>query len=154
MTSVRHRYEGLRYTLDVLHHMALPVTALAVQYMAPIARVARASLVELLAQPFVQAALAKGLSRRQVLARHALPNALLPVLTIIGGQVGFIFAGAVVVETVFAWPGLGRLLLGAMMARDFAIVTTMFLLIAIAVILATLIVDLLYAAIDPRIRYD
>ena len=153
MTSARHRYEGMRYVLDVIHHMALPVAALTLQYMAPIARVTRASLIDLLGQPFIQTALSKGLTRRQVFVRHALPNALLPVVTIIGGQVGFMFAGAVLTETVFAWPGLGRLLLSAMLNRDFAIVTAMFLLISIAVILSTLIVDLLYAVLDPRVRY-
>lgn len=153
MTDARHRYEGLRYGLDVLHHMALPVIALSVQYLAPIARVTRASLVEVLGQAFIQTAVSKGLTRRQVLLKHALPNALLPVLTIIGAQVGFMVAGAVLTETVFAWPGLGRLLLSAMLNRDYAIITAMFLLLSLTVILATLVVDLLYALVDPRVRY-
>ncbi|MDQ3459859.1 MAG: ABC transporter permease [Deinococcota bacterium] len=154
MTSARHRFEGLRYALDVAHHMALPVAALTVQYLAPIARVTRASLVEVLGHDFIQTGLSKGLSRRQVLVRHALPNALLPVVTIIGGQVGFMLTGAVLTETVFAWPGLGRLLLSAMLNRDLAIITAMFLLLSVAVIVSTLIVDILYAVLDPRIRYE
>lgn len=153
MTNARHRYEGLRYALDVIHHMVLPVTALSVQYLAPIARVTRASLIEVMGQYFIQTAVSKGLTRRQVLLKHALPNTLLPIITIIGAQVGFMVAGAVLTETVFAWPGLGRLLLSAMLNRDYAIITAMFLLLSLTVILSTVVVDLLYALVDPRVRY-
>lgn len=154
MTSARASHEGLRHVLDVAHHMVLPVSALTVQYLAPIARVTRASLIDVFGRDFIQTAVSKGLTPRQVILRHALPNAILPVVTIIGAQVGFMVAGAVLTETVFAWPGLGRLLLSAMLNRDFAIVTSMFLLVSTAVILSTIVVDILYAALDPRIRYD
>lgn len=154
MRTVRESYTGLRAGLDVLHHMALPVTALTVQYVAPIARVTRASLLENLRQAYMQTARAKGLPRRQVLLRHGLRNALLPVVTLIGGQVGFLFTGAVLTETVFAWPGLGRLLLSAMLNRNYAVITALFLLVAVAVILANLLTDLLYLWLDPRIRYQ
>jgi peptide/nickel transport system permease protein len=153
MRDVRLQTGGWEVWRDVAHHMVLPVTALTVQFLAPIARVARASLVEVLAHDYVRTARAKGLRGRVVLTRHALRNALLPVVTVIGAQVGFMFSGAVLTETVFAWPGLGRLLLGAMLARDLAIVGSMFLLLTTAVVVATLLVDLLYAALDPRIRY-
>lgn len=153
MTTARQRYEGFRYALDVAHHMVLPVTALTVQYLAPIARVTRTGLIDVMGRGFIRTAVSKGLTRRQVLTRHALPNALLPIVTIIGAQAGFMVAGAVLTETVFAWPGLGRLLLSAMLNRDYAIITTMFLLVSIVVILSALAVDILYSVLDPRVRY-
>lgn len=153
MRDVRADLTGLAAWGDVARHMVLPVTALTVQFMAPIARVARAGLIDVLAQDYVRTARAKGLRDRVVVTRHALRNALLPVVTVIGAQIGFMFSGAVLTETVFAWPGLGRLLLGAMLARDVAVVSSMFLMLTTAVVLATLLVDLLYAALDPRIRY-
>ena len=153
MRDVRAMASGWAGALDVAHHMVLPVTALTVQYLAPIARVARASLIDVLGNDYVRTATAKGLPRRRVLGQHALRNALLPVVTIIGAQVAFMLSGAVLTETVFAWPGLGRLLMSAMLARDLAIVSSMFLFISLAVVLSTIVVDLLYAALDPRVRY-
>ena len=153
MTNARYRYEGFRLIWDVAQHMVLPVTALAVQYMAPIARVSRASLIETLNLDFIRTAKAKGLPHRIIIFKHALRNAVLPVVTVIGGQLGFMVSGAVLTETVFAWPGLGRLLLSAMLNRDYAIITAMFLLLSIAIVVITLLVDLLYAVLDPRIRY-
>ncbi len=154
MTTARAGHEGWRAALDVAHHMVLPVTALVAQYVAPITRITRSSVLEALGSPYVRAARARGLSRRRVLVGHALPNALLPVVTVTGAQVGFMVAGAVLTETVFAWPGLGRLLLTAMLARDFAIITAMFLLLSATIVVANLITDLLYSFIDPRVRYE
>ena len=85
--------------------------------------------------------------------RHALPNALLPIVTVIGSQIGFMFAGSVLVETVFAWPGLGRLLLSAILARDYAIITAMLLMLSVAIIVMNLITDLVYSFLDPRVRH-
>jgi peptide/nickel transport system permease protein len=153
MRDVRAMHEGWPLVLDVARHMVLPVAALTVQFVAPIARVARASLIDVLGLDYVRTATAKGLPARIVLGKHALRNALLPVVTVIGAQVGFIASGAVLTETVFAWPGLGRLLMSAMLARDLAIVSAAFLCITFVVVLSTIVVDLLYAALDPRIRY-
>lgn len=154
MTDARADYEGLRAVLDVAHHMFLPVTALVAQYVAPITRIARSSVLESLASPFVRSARARGLSRTRVLVNHALPNALLPIVTVTGTQVGFMVAGAVLTETVFAWPGLGRLLVTAMFARDFAIILAMFMLLSVTIIVANIVTDILYSVIDPRVRYD
>jgi peptide/nickel transport system permease protein len=153
MRDVRLDAQGLAGALDVARHMVLPVTALTVQFLAPIARVARASLIDVLGQDYVRTAVAKGLRARTVVGKHALRNALLPVVTVVGAQVGSMFSGAVLTETVFAWPGLGRLLLSAMLARDLAIVSSMFLLLTVAMVVSALLVDGLYAALDPRIRY-
>jgi len=151
LTSARERYTGLRLVLDVAHHLALPAIALAVHQVALVSRLVRAGILEEMAQQYVLAAQAKGASEHRVLLRHALRNALLPVVTVLGGQVGFLFAGAVLTESVFAWPGLGRLLLDATLARDYPILMGMFILISVTVILANLVTDLVYAFLDPRI---
>ena len=153
LRSVRERYTGWRLALDVAHHLALPATALAVHQVALISRLVRAGMLKALAQPYALAARAKGASQRRVLLWHALRNALLPIVTVLGGQVGFMFAGAVLTESVFAWPGLGRLLLEATYARDYPILLGLFLLISATVVLTNLVTDLVYAGLDPRIRY-
>jgi ABC-type dipeptide/oligopeptide/nickel transport system permease component len=118
-----------------------------------VARVARTGLVQQQGQDYVRTASAKGLTANRALTRHALPNALLPVVTVIGSRVGAFFSGAVLVETVFAWPGLGRLLLDAANERDHPVMLGLVLLVAFSVVLANLVTDLVYARIDPRIRY-
>lgn len=153
MTSARHHYTGLRHVVDVAWHMALPASVLVVQELALTFRLTRASLLEVLHSDFVRTAWAKGLPERLVLIRHALRNALLSVVTVIGGRVGFLFAGAVLTETVFAWPGLGRLIVAASQARDYPLILGIFLLIAVAIVVANLVTDLCYAILDPRIRY-
>lgn len=149
LTSARERYTGLRLALDIAHHLALPATALALHHVALVSRLTRIGILEALAQSCALAARAKGVSGRRMLFRHA----LLPVVTVLGGQVGFLFAGAVLTESVFAWPGLGRLLLEATFARDYPILLGMFLLISAMVLATNLITDLVYAWLDPRIRY-
>ncbi len=153
LTSARERYTGLRLVLDIAHHLALPAVALAAHHLALVSRLTRAGMIEALAQPYALTARAKGATERRVLIRHALRNAVLPVVTVVGGQVGFLFAGAVLTESVFAWPGLGRLLLDATLARDYPILLGMLILISVSVILANLMTDLLYALLDPRINY-
>jgi peptide/nickel transport system permease protein len=153
LTSARERYTGLRLVLDIAHHLTLPALALAAHHLALVSRLTRAGTLEALAQPYALTARAKGATERRVLIRHALRNAALPVVTVVGGQVGFLFAGAVLTESVFAWPGLGRLLLDATLARDYPILLGMLILISATVILANLVTDLLYALLDPRINY-
>ncbi|MGQ0604525.1 MAG: ABC transporter permease [Anaerolineales bacterium] len=153
LTSARERYTGLRLVLDIAYHLALPATALALHNIAIVSRLTRAGMLEALAQPYTLAARAKGVTERWVHWRHALRNALLPVVTVVGGQVGFLFAGAVLTESVFAWPGLGRLLLDATYARDYPVLLGMFLLISATVILVNLLTDMVYAFLDPRIHY-
>jgi peptide/nickel transport system permease protein/oligopeptide transport system permease protein len=110
-------------------------------------------MLEVLGQDFVRTARAKGAGERRVLLRHALRNALLPVVTTIGLQFGTLLGGAVLTETVFAWPGIGRLLVDSIFFRDFPVVQGVVLLIAVAFIVVNLITDLVYAVVDPRIRY-
>jgi ABC-type dipeptide/oligopeptide/nickel transport system permease component len=134
--------------------LILPAVTLGVAQAAVIARVVRSSVVEALDQEYMRTARAKGLSARRGLLRHALPNALIPVVTVIGLQAGFLLAGSVVVETVFARPGLGRLAISAIGNRDFPVVQGVVLVTAAAYVVINTCTDLLYAALDPRIRLE
>lgn len=154
MVSVRENYTGFRQVLDVLHHLGLPALTLALSYMALTTRLTRTSLREALAEDYVRTARAKGLSGRRVVWRHAMRNAWLPVITLIGGQIGFLITGAALTETIFAWPGLGRLLLDASLQRDYPLLMAIFITVCITVIVANLLTDLLYTLLDPRIRYS
>lgn len=135
-----------------LARMALPVLALALPVLAALARVLRASLTEALGQDYIRTAHAKGLTRRRVVLAHALRNALLPFLTSFGITAGYLFGGSVVVEQVFALPGLGRLMVGAIAERNYPLVQASILLATLAFAAVNALVDLLYAAIDPRLR--
>ena len=132
--------------------LTLPAVALALPQAAILARVMRAALIETLGEDYVRTARAKGLSRGQALRRHALRNALIPVLTIIGLQFSFLLAGAIIIENIFSLPGLGRLVIQAIGQRDLIVVESVVMLLVFAVVLVTFLVDLAYAAIDPRLR--
>ena len=133
--------------------MVLPALSLGMAFSALVMRQLRSSLIEVLQQEFVLAARAKGLPESRVVGRHALKNALIPVVTVVGLQTGRLFGGAVVVETIFALPGLGRLAADSIFFRDFPMLQGVVLILALAVLLANLLTDLLYAFLDPRIRY-
>jgi len=136
-----------------LRHAILPTLTLGLIQMAAFMRFTRSSLLEVLRQDYVRTAHAKGLSVGRVVWRHALRNALIPVVTVIGLQMGRLFGGAVVVETIFALPGLGRLAADSIFFRDFPMLQGVVLILALAVLLANLFTDFLYALLDPRIRY-
>ena len=133
-------------------HGILPVITLGLGGAAVLARFTRSAMLEVLGQPFIRTASAKGVPWRAVVIGHALPNAAIPTVTIIGFMVGTLIAGAVVVESVFSWPGVGRLLVVAVANRDLAVVQCILLLVAITMVCANLIVDLLYGLLDPRLR--
>jgi peptide/nickel transport system permease protein len=153
MSTARGTVSGLAAIVDVMRHLVLPVVTLATLQLALVTRLTRSSVREALADEYVRAGRAKGLSNGQVLVRHALPNALLPVVTVIGGHFGTLLTGAVLVEIIFAWPGLGRLLYDATLARDYPLLMAIFLVASIGVILANVIVDVLYGWLDPRVRF-
>lgn len=137
-----------------LKHFVLPALTLGTSMAAVTARLTRASFLEVMGQEYIVAARARGLDERTVLFRHALKNALLPVVTFAGMQFGYLLGGAVVVETIFSWPGIGKLLVDSIFARDFSMIQGCVLFIAVLFSLSSLAVDLLYAVLDPRIRYD
>jgi peptide/nickel transport system permease protein len=133
-------------------HAILPIITLGVGGAAVLARFTRSAMLEVLGQPFIRTASAKGVPWRMVVTHHALPNAAIPTVTIIGFMVGSLIAGAVVVESVFSWPGVGRLLVVAVSNRDLAVVQCILLLVACTMVMANLVVDLLYGLLDPRLR--
>lgn len=153
MSSLRHIHSGFRYYLDLGHHLALPVLALGFRYLAVNSRYARASMLEVLELDYITTARSKGLKERTIFYKHALRNALLPVVTLFGINLGVVFAGAVLTETVFAWPGLGMLMLNAVYARDYPVLMGLLLVVSAMVILANLAVDIAYSFLDPRIQY-
>ena len=137
-----------------LRHLILPAVALSTIPMAVIARMTRASLLEVLSQDYIRTAESKGLPQRSVILRHAMRNALLPVMTVTGLQVGRLLAGAILTETIFSWPGIGLWIYESIQARDYPIVQGATLFIATIFVMVNLITDVLYAAVDPRIKYD
>jgi peptide/nickel transport system permease protein len=132
--------------------LILPIVTLGTSGAAVIARFTRSAMVDVLGQPYVRAAQAKGLPWKQVVVMHVLPNAAIPTLTIVGLMVGSLVAGSVIVETIFSWPGVGRLLILSVSTRDLPVVQTLLILIAGAMVTANLTVDFLYGIIDPRVR--
>jgi len=138
---------------DVLWHLVLPAITLSTITMAIVSRMARSSMLEVLGSDYLVTARAKGLSARTVVLRHALKNALIPVVTVIGLQLGALLSGAVLTETVFGRVGVGRYVLNAITARDYPVVQATVIVVALFVVVISLVVDLVYAILDPRIRY-
>lgn len=152
MEDVVAFYEGFDRAVDIAHHLVLPSITLSLFYLALYARLMRASMLEQRGLEYVTTARAKGLSERRITTRHVLRNALLPVVTMAGVQVGSLLGGSVVVESVFAWPGLGQLAYQSMFARDFNLLLGIFFLSACLVVIVNLVVDVIYVLLDPRIR--
>lgn len=137
-----------------LSHLILPAITLGTGMAALIARLVRSSMLEVIRLDYIRTARAKGLMERSVIYKHALRNALIPVTTVVALRLPMLFSGAVVTETIFAWPGMGRLLVTAIFERDFPVVQGTVLILALIVILANLLADIAYAYIDPRIKYE
>lgn len=144
--------EGFARVVDIAHHLVLPAVTLTLFYLALYTRLMRASVLDQYAMDYVVTARAKGLTERQIARRHVLRNAALPVLTMAGVQIGALLGGAVVVETVFAWPGLGLLAYESLFARDINLLLGIFFISACLVVVVNLAVDLLYSRLDPRIE--
>lgn len=140
--------------IDALRHLALPALVLGTVPMAVIARVTRSSLLDVLGRDFIRTARAKGLSEWSVLMRHAVRNGILPTLTVVGLQFGALLGGAIITETIFSWPGIGRWILLAVEGRDAAVLRAGVLLMAVTFSLVNLLTDLLYATLDPRIKLE
>jgi peptide/nickel transport system permease protein len=137
---------------DSAAHAILPIVTLGAAGAAVMARFTRSAMLEVLSQPYIRAASAKGVAWHRVILRHALPNAAIPTVTIIGFMIGSVVAGAVVVESVFAWPGIGRLLVSAVANRDLAVVQALLMVIAASMVMANFAVDMAYGWLDPRVR--
>ncbi|HEX7120223.1 MAG TPA: ABC transporter permease [Longimicrobiales bacterium] len=155
VTSIEYDYLPLgERIVDRLAHMVLPVATLTLVLAAGIARYTRGQMLEVVRQDYIRTARAKGLPERTVILKHALRNSLIPVITLLGLYLPFLFSGAVFVEVIFAWPGMGRVIVEAIFERDYPVVMATSFFFAGMVVLGSLVADLLYAAVDPRIRYD
>lgn len=152
IVDARAAHEGVRLWLDVAHHLILPCFTLVLHQLAFTVLIAASSLRDEMAKPYFLTALAKGLDLPTAQYRHALPNGMLPVVTLIGNRVGWLIAGAILVENVFAWPGLGRLVVSASLDRDYPLILGIVLMIGALTLIANLVTDLLYSLIDPRVR--
>lgn len=151
MMAVGAGLSGWEHVVDVAHHLVLPAGTLALYYAAIYARMTRTSLLDTRDMDFVRTARAKGLRSGIILRRHMLPNAILPVITLAGIQAGQLIGGAVLTETVFSWPGIGRLAFDALMQRDYQVLMGVFLITSVMVVLLNILTDILYRVIDPRI---
>jgi len=155
MVSVGHEFMSLGEQIrDRMMHIILPATALGVGAAAGVARYMRGSMLEVIHQDYIRTARAKGLSERSVIFKHALRNAMIPIITLLGLYLPFLLSGAVLIETIFAWPGMGRLIVDAIFQRDYPLVMATSFVIAAMVVAGNLIADVLYAVVDPRIRTD
>jgi peptide/nickel transport system permease protein len=152
MYTVGADYHGFAAVVDTAHYLLLPALTLGLFYMAVYARLTRAAMLEVTSQDFVRTARAKGVPEGRVQRHHVLRNALLPVITVAGIQAGQLIGGSILVETVFAWPGIGRLAFDALLARDYQILLGVFLTTSVLVLVFNLVTDLLYAWIDPRVE--
>ena len=152
METMASGKQGVARLLDVLRHMVMPVTTLGLFYVALYTRVMRASMLEVFNQDYVTTARAKGLSERRITFRHVFRNALLPMVTLVGVQFGTLLGGSVLVETVFSWPGLGRLAFEAVFQRDINLLLGILLMCSVLVVLSNILVDVMYSQLDPRIR--
>jgi len=150
--SLRAPPEGFAAFLDGLRYLALPAFALSLRYIALISRITRASLLEVMNADYILASRARGARERTVLLAHALRNAAPPIVTAIAYDFGFVLAGSALIETVFGWPGIGRLLFESITRRDYPVMTAILLFVSLGVVLANLIADLFHAALDPRVR--
>jgi peptide/nickel transport system permease protein len=146
--------DGLEYWLDVGKHVILPTIAMVIIFTSQYMLVMRASVMEVLAEDYILTAKGKGLSTYQILRDHSLKNAMLPMITIVAVRLGFVVGGTIQVETVFSWPGIGRLIFDAVAKHDYPVLQGAFLLVAVSVILANFFADLLYSVLDPRVKLD
>jgi len=153
MQNLRLDLIGIDHLIDLLRHLVLPAVTLGVIQLAIITRLTRTKMLEELREDYIVTARAKGLSEMSVTFGHALKNALIPVVTVVGLTVGLMLSGAVLTETVFSWPGIGRLTYDALFARDYPLLLGIFSIVSISVVIVQIITDLVYAVLDPRIRY-
>jgi peptide/nickel transport system permease protein len=155
MTSVDHAFMGpWERVVDRIRHLVLPSLTLALVLAAGIARYARGSMLEVLGQDYIRTARAKGLPERTVIFKHALRNALIPVITLLGLYLPLLFSGTVFVEVVFSWPGMGKLIVDAIGQRDYPLIMAGTFVFGVIVVIGNLVADILYSVVDPRIRYE
>ena len=147
-------YTGLEYVLDMASHMVLPVTVLTISSLASLVRYIRNSMLEVVKQDYIRTARSKGLGEKIVIYKHAFRNALIPIVTLIGIWIPFLFTGSVITEKVFVWPGIGRVLYEGVIMRDYNLVMTLNMLFALLMLMGNLLQDIGYAIVDPRVKVE
>lgn len=154
MTTMGKNYIGINHIIDIFNHMILPTIVLALINTASFMRYTRSSMINIIGQDYIRTAKAKGVSSSGIVLKHAFKNALIPIITIISLELPTLFSGALLTETIFVWPGIGRLNYEAVTNRDYSLIMGLVMIFAIVTLLSNLIADILYAAVDPRIKYD
>tara|TARA_A100001037_G_scaffold144604_1_gene130737 strand:- start:97 stop:1068 length:972 start_codon:yes stop_codon:yes gene_type:complete len=153
MSNPRYSLEGWEYYIDVLKHLALPLLTMVLTQLAQVVLLVKSRLSEEIQRPYFKTALSKGLKRQSAIFNHALPNAMLPIVTVLGTRFGFLITGSILTETVFAWPGLGRLMIIAIEVRDYPLVLGILFMLSLIILILNLITDLIYTILDPRINF-
>lgn len=154
MVTIGKNYIGINHIIDVFNHMILPVIVLALINTASFMRYTRSSMIDIINQDYIRTARAKGVSSLGIVLKHAFKNALIPIITIISLELPTLFSGALLTETIFVWPGIGRLNYEAVTNRDYSLIMGLVMIFAIVALLSNLIADILYACVDPRIKYE
>ena len=154
MENLRGHYTGMRRVLDILQHLVLPVGTLALIQFPYYFRIARSSVLQVMSEDFITTLRATGMKEKKIFNKYALRNALIPTVTILGSSLAFLLSGSVYIETVFSWPGMGRLLFDSIGKRDYPVLSGIYLILAITVAVMMILVDVVYSLIDPRIKYD
>ena len=154
MITAGSDYSGMAYVVDVVKHMILPATVITIGSLASLVRYVRNSMLEVVKQDYIRTARSKGLSEKVVIYKHAFRNALIPIVTLIGIYIPFLFTGSVIIERVFVWPGIGRVLYEGVMMRDYNIVMTLNMFFALLMLMGNLLQDIGYAIVDPRVKVE
>lgn len=154
MVNLREGYTGMRKAIDVLYHLSLPLATVVLIQIPTFFRIARSSVIQISSEDFITTFRATGMGEKQIFRDYVFKNAILPTITILGISLAYVLGGVVIIEIVFAWPGMGRLLMDAIMKRDYTLLMGIYLFLSISIIIAMIFVDIAYAIIDPRIRYN
>ena len=154
MVNLRAPATGIGHVLDVMHHLILPVSTLVIVQFPYYFRIARSSVLQVMSEDFITTFRATGMKEKRIFNKYVMRNAIIPTITVVGNSLAFLISGTVYVETVFSWPGMGRLLNSSISKRDYPMLSGIYLIIALSVAVMMIIVDLVYSVIDPRIKYD
>jgi len=154
MYNMRAGYTGFKYVVDVLHHLALPVMTLTLISVPSYFKISKSSVIQVMSEDYITTFRATGMGENEIFRKYVFKNAILPTVTMFGISLAFLFTGSVLIETVFAWPGMGRLLMGGITRRDYPLIMAIYLMLSVTIAIMMILTDLVYAYIDPRIRYQ
>lgn len=154
MVDLKKNYTGIYHVLDVMRHMVLPVMTLALIQLPIYFKISKTSIMEVLSEDFILTFRATGMKKKKIFRKYVFKNAILPTITVFGISLAYLVTGSALIETVFAWPGMGRLMLNAIMRRDYPLIMAIYLILSLSIAIMMIITDLIYAYVDPRIRYQ